>query len=127
MITKCVIIAILVAVILAEILLFSLILTRKILIPYKRKTANMDIEELYQTLELFISNEIKLYEENIFDSRKQIVDNRNFENYYKDLCIRITENLSDDFYDRFSYYMDKDNLIKLICRTVSVYLQKKVE
>ena len=120
-------ISLVVLIVLIEILVFMVILTKCILIPYKRKTANMDINELYQALEIFVTNEIKLYEENVFDSRNQIVTNQNYDNFYKDLCIRITESLSDDFYNRFAYYMNKENLVKLICRMVSVYLQKKIE
>ena len=109
-------ISLVVLIVLIEILVFMVILTKCILIPYKRKTANMDINELYQALEIFVTNEIN-----------QIVTNQNYDNFYKDLCIRITESLSDDFYNRFAYYMNKENLVKLICRMVSVYLQKKIE
>lgn len=99
----------------------------KIYVKYKKKTSYMTVEELFTILQLFINNEIDIYERNVFATRGEIVNNANFDNYYKDICERICENFTDDFYDKFSNFISKETMIKTICHMVQVYLTEKIK
>ena len=113
--------------ILAEIYVFMVILTKKVLIPYKRHTADLSMPELLTALNAVIENQIAIYEKSIFEGgSKSIASNTQFDNYYKDLCQRIVDDLAPEFFDRMSFFMKKEAVIALICRTVKTYLADHV-
>ena len=114
-------------VVLSEVYLFVKILTKKIIIPYKRYTADLSMTELLTALNAVIENQIAIYEKSIFEGgAKSIASNTQFDNYYKDLCQRIVDDLSPDFFERMSFFMKKEAVIALICRTVKTYLSDHI-
>lgn len=104
-----------------------MLLINKILIPYKRSTADLSMPELLTALNAVIENQTAIYEKSIFEGgNKPIASNTQFDNYYKDLCKRILDDLSPEFFDRMSFFMKKEAVVALICRTVKVYLTDHV-
>ena len=115
------------AIILVEIYVFSRIFTAKVLIPYKRSTADLSMPELLTALNAVIENQVAIYEKSIFEGgSKSIASNAQFENYYRDLCERILGDLSPEFFDRMSYFMKREAVVALICRTVKSYLSDHI-
>ena len=116
-----------VGLILMEIFIFMRILTKYILIPYKRYTANLTMTELLTSLNAVIENQVAIYEKSIFEGgAKSIASNTQFDNYYRDLCQRIVDDLSPEFFERMSFFMKKEAVIALICRTVKTYLSDHI-
>lgn len=110
----------------AIILILAHIFLEYIFLPYKKKSNIAPIEDLYQTLAIIISNEITLYERSIFENGGKIVTNATFDNYYRDICQRIHDSLSDELMNQFSFYLTKDAVYKIISRTVKNYLTEKI-
>lgn len=110
----------------AIILILAHIFLKYIFLPYKKKANIAPIEDLYQTLAIIISNEITLYERSIFENGGKIVTNATFDNYYRDICQRIHDSLSDELMNQFSFYLTKDAVYKIISRTVKNYLTEKI-
>ena len=98
----------------------------KVYVPMKYKTMNLSTEEMFSELALIIQNEINLYEKSIFENGGKVLDNRTFENYYRDICDKIGEDIPPEFYERFQYYMKPDAVNKFIARTVRAYLEQKI-
>ena len=82
--------------------------------------------ELLVSLNAIIENEINVYERSIFDGGRKIVNNSQYNNYYKDLAERIIDDLSPEFFERVSFFMKKEAIVSLICRTVKDYLSEKI-
>ncbi len=99
----------------------------KIYVNYKKKTSYISVEELFTILQLFINNEIDIYERNVFATRGEIVSNANFDNVYQDLCNRICANFTDEFYEKFSNFISREAMVKMICHMVQVYLTEKIK
>lgn len=97
-----------------------------IYLSYKKKSTVAPVEDLYQTLAIIISNEISLYERSIFEHGGKIVTNATFDNYYRDICQRIHDSLSEELMTQFSFYLTKEAVYKIISRTVKNYLQEKI-
>lgn len=121
----------LIVAIVAIIIIISIVIAisytvNKILLPYKYKTTNLSVSEMYSALQLVIQNEIDLYEKSVFENGGKMLNNQTFENYYKDICTRIVDDISEEFLDRFSYYLDRESIIRFISRTVKAYLQEKI-
>lgn len=98
----------------------------KVYVPMKYKTMNMTTEEMFNELSLIIQNEITLYEKSIFENGGKFLENRTFENYYRDICNKIGADIPPEFYERFAYYMAPDAVNKFIARTVRTYLEQKL-
>ena len=96
------------------VLLMLHIFYTKIYVNYKKKTSYISVEELFTILQLFINNEIDIYERNVFATRGEIVSNANFDNVYKDLCNRICANFTDEFYEKFSNIISREEMLKKI-------------
>lgn len=107
-------------------LLASYLFYKHIYLTYKKRSQNVNVEDLYQTLAIIISNEISLYERSIFENGGKIVTNATFDNYYRDICQRIHDSLSDELMYQFSFYLTKEAVYKIVSRTVKNYLTEKI-
>lgn len=113
--------------IIIEVVIAIYFVVNKVMIPYKRYTADLSMTELLTALNSVIENQIELYTKSVFEGgKKKIASNSQFENYYRDLCNRILDDLSPEFFDRMSFFMKKEAVVALICRTVKAYLSTNV-
>lgn len=112
--------------IIMEIVIAVSFIFKKVLPYYKRYSANLSMTELLVSLNAIIENEINVYERSIFDGGRKIVNNSQYNNYYKDLAERIIDDLSPEFFERVSFFMKKEAIVSLICRTVKDYLSEKI-
>ena len=118
--------ALIVLIILGVVYLMLTSFLNNLLIPYKYKTFNLSVDELFESLDIIIKNEIELFEKSIFENSGKILNNQTFDNYYKEICGRIVEDISDEFFEKFKYYMDEESLIRFITRIVKLYLSEKI-
>lgn len=116
---------IIIAVLICIYLLASSFVNR-VLVPYKYKTFNLSTEELFQSLDIVVKNEIDIFEKSVFENGGKLLNNQTFDNYYKEICTRIIEDLSEEFLNKFEYYMDRKSLIRFITRLVRSYLSEKI-
>lgn len=122
----CFTVVLITVIIAAGLLVASYIFFQKIYLPFKKQSTVAPLEDLYQTLALIISNEISLYERSIFENGGKIVTNATFDNYYKDICQRVYDSLSDQLMTQFSFYLTKEAVYKIVSRTVKNYLTEKI-
>ena len=115
-----------IAILLIEVAVLVTIFVKKVLIPYKYKTAHLSVDDLYAMLGLIIQNEIDLYERSIFENGGNFLNNQTFENYYKDICRKIGEDISPDFYEKFGVCMNEEAVKRFIAGTVRAYLEEKI-
>ena len=113
-------------VVLIVLTILAAIFVDKVLIPYKYKTAHLTVDELYSSLALLIQNEIDLYERSVFENGGNFLNNQTFDNYYKDICRKIGEDISPDFYLKFGSCMNETAVKRFIARTVRAYLEEKI-
>ena len=113
-------------VVLIVISILAAIFVNKVLIPCKYKTAHLTVEELYSMLGLLIQNEINLYEKSVFENGGNFLNNQTFDNYYKDICRKIGEDISPEFYKKFGSCMNEAAVKRFIARTVRAYLEDKI-
>ena len=125
-IKSAIIIFILITAIIVEIVIATSFICKKVLPYYKRYSANLSMSELMVSLNTIIENEINVYERSIFDGGRKIINNAQYNNYYKDLAERIIDDLSPEFFERVSFFMKKEAIVSLICRTVKDYLSEKI-
>ena len=122
--------AVITALIIVAVLICIYLLTssfvNKVLVPYKYKTFNLSTEELFQSLDIVVKNEIDMFEKSVFENGGKLLNNQTFDNYYKEICTRIVEDLSEEFLNKFEYYMDRKSLIRFITRLVRSYLSEKI-
>lgn len=97
-----------------------------ILIKFKQRTQDLTIEELFNSINVIVNNEISLYERNILDNGGKIITNASYQNYYKDIMENITKALSPDIVARISFYLKEEALITWISREVKIYLNSKI-
>lgn len=121
-----VITAIIIVAVLICIYLLASSFVNKVLVPYKYKTFNLSTEELFQSLDIVVKNEIDMFEKSVFENGGKLLNNQTFDNYYKEICTRIVEDLSEEFLNKFEYYMDRKSLIRFITRLVRSYLSEKI-
>ncbi len=98
----------------------------KVLLPYKKSTDYDDIESLFHALNIIMNEEIQTYEQSIFNNGGGVVSNASFDNYYRDLCDRIYNDMSPELINKFSKYITEDGLAKFISTVVSNYLRSKI-
>lgn len=113
----------------AILLIFAAIfkkMVNDVIVPYKYKTFNLTTEELFQSLDIIIKNEIDIFEKSVFENGGKILNNQTFDNYYKEICNRVVDDLSEEFLNKFEYYMDRKALIRFITRVVRSYLSEKI-
>ena len=121
-----VITAIIIVAVLICIYLLASSFVNTVLVPYKYKTFNLSTEELFQSLDIVVKNEIDMFEKSGFENGGKLLNNQTFDNYYKEICTRIVEDLSEEFLNKFEYYMDRKSLIRFITRLVRSYLSEKI-
>lgn len=121
-----VITALIIVAVLICIYLLASSFVNKVLVPYKYKTFNLSTEELFQSLDIVVKNEIDMFEKSVFENGGKLLNNQTFDNYYKEICTRIVEDLSEEFLNKFEYYMDRKSLIRFITRLVRSYLSEKI-
>lgn len=109
-----------------ELFLVLYLFVKFILIPYKKSTETEDVESLFNTLKIIMNEEIQTYEQSIFNNGGGVVSNASFDNYYRDLCARIYNDMSPDLISKFTKYITEDGLAKFIATVVSNYLRSKI-
>ena len=97
-----------------------------VLIKFKQRTQDLTIEELFNSINVIVNNEISLYERNILDNGGKIITNASYQNYYKDIMENITKSLSPDIIARIGFYIKEEALITWISREVKIYLNSKI-
>ena len=97
-----------------------------VLIKFKQRTQDLTIEELFNSINVIVNNEISLYERNILDNGGKIITNASYQNYYKDIMENITKSLSPDIIARIGLYIKEEALITWISREVKIYLNSKI-
>ena len=97
-----------------------------VLIKFKQRTQDLTIEELFNSINVIVNNEISLYERNILDNGGKIITNVSYQNYYKDIMENITKSLSPDIIARIGFYIKEEALITWISREVKIYLNSKI-
>ena len=97
-----------------------------VLIKFKQRTQDLTIEELFNSINVIVNNEISLYERNILDNGGKIITNASYQNYYKDIMENITKSLSQDIIARIGFYIKEEALITWISREVKIYLNSKI-
>lgn len=117
---------IIITIIVIEIVLAITIVLKRVLVNYKRQTADLSVTELLTSLNAIMENEITIYERSIFEGGRKITTNAQFDNYYNDIVNRIIDDLSPEFFDRMSYFMKKEAVVALICRTIKAYLADQI-
>lgn len=87
---------------------------------------NLSFEQLFQIVNLIISNEVSLYERNIFDNGGKIFDKASYDNYYRDIMENVYKSFSDDLVDSITVYIDKNTFYSMVSREIMVYLNNKI-
>jgi hypothetical protein len=108
-------------------LAFPYLFCKFILIPYRRDTKRLPLNELLTLLEFYIKNEIELYETSIFNGLTSgIYTNAQFENFYKDIANRTIDALPSDFIKQFDGLITEEYIVSIIARQTKIYLQDKI-
>ena len=97
-----------------------------VLIKFKQRTQDLTIEELFNSINVIVNNEISLYERTILDNGGKIITNASYQNYYKDIMENVTKSLSPDIIARIGFYIKEEALITWISREVKIYLNSKI-
>lgn len=98
-----------------------------IYLPYKHRSVHLSAKELFETLQVILTNEIRLYENSIFDKKDMVLSNSTFENYYNDICGHVVDSISPDFMYRIKFYITEEEVVSIICKNVKAYLLDKLE
>lgn len=93
--------------------------------PHVLKTS-ANIEELYDTINIIVQNEIAIYERSVFLNRGKMLNNATFERYYTDICKHIDDDLPREFFERHSHIMRADAIRIYITELVQLYLSQKI-
>ena len=93
---------------------------------YNNRLDNLTFEQLFEIVNVIISNEISLYERNIFDNGGKILDKSTYDTYYKDIFKNVLDALSDELVSNITKYLKKDSFYSMISREIMVYLNGKV-
>jgi len=93
---------------------------------YNSRLDNLTFEQLFEIVNVIISNEISLYERNIFDNGGKILDKSTYDTYYKDIFKNVLDALSDELVSNITKYLKKDSFYSMISREIMVYLNGKV-
>lgn len=93
---------------------------------YNSRLDNLTFEQLFEIVNVIISNEISLYERNIFNNGGKILDKSTYDTYYKDIFKNVLDALSDELVSNITKYLKKDSFYSMISREIMVYLNGKV-
>ena len=93
---------------------------------YNSRLDNLTFEQLFEIVNVIISNEISLYERNIFDNGGKILDKSTYDTYYKDIFKNVLDAPSDELVSNITKYLKKDSFYSMISREIMVYLNGKV-
>lgn len=92
----------------------------------KTKLGSLSFEQLFEIVNLIISNEVSLYERNIFNNGGKILDKATYDNYYKDIMENVFKAFSEELVSSITAYIDKDSFYSMVSREIMVYLNNKV-
>jgi hypothetical protein len=111
--------------------IFVLILVLVSLIYSLRNTRRnplneLSFEELFQIVNIIISNEVSLYERNVFNNGGKILSRESYDNYYKDILENVFNSFSDNLVSSITVYIDKDSFYSMVSREIMVYLNNKI-
>lgn len=112
-------------IVLTMLLLFSFILTKFILTPYKEDSNILSVNEMLSLLTFFMEKEIELYEKDIFKTNKPLT-NSSLENYYLDITSVIVNNIPPQFMKKMKYYFSEEYIVSIVSRMVMNYLKNKI-
>lgn len=95
------------------------------MMKFQNNIEDTDFTTLLAILHSIINLELDLYDSDVF-SNAYSINNSQFENFYKDLCSNIRNNISDDYMREMTKYIKEDAVIKIISRNVKKYLTDKI-
>lgn len=95
------------------------------MMKFQNNIEDTDFTTLLAILHSIINLELELYDSDVF-SNAYSINNSQFENFYKDLCSNIRNNISDDYMREMTKYIKEDAVIKIISRNVKKYLTDKI-
>lgn len=87
---------------------------------------DLSFEQLFEIVNVITSNEISLYERNIFDNGGKILNKATYDTYYKDIFKNVLDALSDELVANITMYLNKESFYSMISREIMVYLNSKV-
>lgn len=106
--------------------LLSFFIIHKTIRRSRNKLDELTFEELFEIVNTIISNEISLYERNIFNNGGRIIEKATYDNYYRDILQNIFESISDDLVRNITQYLNKESFYSMVSREVQVYLNSKI-
>lgn len=95
------------------------------MMKFQNNIEDIDFTTLLAILHSIINLELELYDSDVF-SNSYSINNSQFENFYKDLCFNIRNNISDDYMREMTKYIKEDAVIKIISRSVKKYLTDRI-
>lgn len=98
----------------------------KTIVKSRNRVNELSFEELFEIVNIIISNEISLYERNIFNNKGKILDKASYDNYYKDILQNVYNALSDELVNSVTVYLDRESFYTMISREIQIYLNSKI-
>lgn len=98
----------------------------KLHVKSKKPLEELNFEQLFEIVNLIISNEVSLYERNIFDNGGKIFDKASYDNYYRDIMENVYKSFSTDLVNSITRYIDKESFYSMVSREIMVYLNNKI-
>jgi hypothetical protein len=92
----------------------------------KTKLSQLTFEQLFEIVNLIISNEVSLYERNIFNNGGKILDKATYDNYYRDIMENVYKAFSTELVANITLYIDKESFYSMVSREIMVYLNNKI-
>lgn len=92
----------------------------------KDPLSELSFEQLFEIVNLIISNEVSLYERNIFNNGGKVLDKATYDNYYKDIMENVFKSFSDGLVTNITKYIDKESFYSMVSREIMVYLNNKI-
>ena len=92
----------------------------------KDPLSELSFEQLFEIANLIISNEVSLYERNIFNNGGKVLDKATYDNYYKDIMENVFKSFSDGLVTNITKYIDKESFYSMVSREIMVYLNNKI-
>ena len=92
----------------------------------KSKLSQLSFEQLFEIVNIIISNEVSLYERNIFNNGGKILDKATYDNYYRDIMENVYKAFSTELVTNITLYIDKESFYSMVSREIMVYLNNKI-
>lgn len=99
---------------------------QKVWIPYKRATSIDQASTMADTIYAVANLEFNIYDNNRFRQGGPALTTSTFDNYFEELSNAIINDLSPEFFDRASLYMNENAIVKMITGMVRNYLTSKL-